>query len=264
MAVLGGALAVFTFVGPPGDSLWYVERGWVLLVGAWFVVMVVAWPSGRFLMRALAALVAAVSSVALLLIANRGAWGQLDWTIARQLRDGARDAAALWTTVPGVEAWTQQLTGAIYQAVELQTQLYPALLALATLAALAIAWWAYRRLAAREARPLAPLREFRFRDELIWVVIAAILLVVVPLDDPLGGPALRTGSNVLAFMAALYALRGAAVILVLFGMPGVVGAVLAALAVLLLYPLVMAATVVVGVSDTWLDLRRRRSAQPRG
>jgi hypothetical protein len=31
---------------------------------------------------------------------------------------------------------------------------------------------------------------------------------------------------------------------------------------LLLYPLVMATTVLVGVTDTWLDIRARRAAAP--
>jgi hypothetical protein len=39
-----------------------------------------------------------------------------------------------------------------------------------------------------------------------------------------------------------------------------VGVVLAVLLLVLLYPLVMAATFIVGLSDTWLDIRTRREA----
>ena len=67
------------------------------------------------------------------------------------------------------------------------------------------------------------------------------------------------GANLLAFMGALYALRGFAVILWLFGTPGLWGAVFGALVFVMLYPIVMATTLMVGVTDTWLDLRARQN-----
>jgi uncharacterized membrane protein len=142
----------------------------------------------------------------------------------------------------------------VYDAADFQAMLYPALLALASIAALAVAWWAYRRLAVRDVSPLGRLRDFSFNDGLAWVLIAGALLLLLPLNDP----AARTGSNLLAFMAALYALRGVAVLLVIGGVPGPLGIAFGALLVLFLYPIVMAAAVVVGLSDTWLDIRTRR------
>ena len=137
--------------------------------------------------------------------------------------------------------------------------LYPALLALATLAGLAVAWWAWGRLVNRPDEDLAPLREFRFSDGLIWLLILGIVLVLLPRAPEL----VRTGSNLLAFMAALYALRGLAVAIFLWGMPGPAGMLLAGLAMILLYPVVVATSVVLGVFDTWLDIRTRRS-EPSG
>ena len=52
--------------------------------------------------------------------------------------------------------------------------------------------------------------------------------------------------------------RGLAVILALFGSPSVLGAMFGVLLVLMLYPIVMATTLMVGLTDTWLDLRARR------
>jgi hypothetical protein len=60
-------------------------------------------------------------------------------------------------------------------------------------------------------------------------------------------------------MAALYALRGFAVMVWLFGTPGLLGLVFGAIVFVLLYPIVMATTLMVGVTDTWLDLRARQS-----
>ena len=51
--------------------------------------------------------------------------------------------------------------------------------------------------------------------------------------------------------------RGAAVILTLATGRGPMTLFIGAIALIFLYPLVMAATLVVGVSDTWLDLRAR-------
>ena len=69
----------------------------------------------------------------------------------------------------------------------------------------------------------------------------------------------REGISVLVFVAQLYALRGAAVLLVIGGAPGPMGWVLVFLVGLLLHPLVMIAMFALGVSDTWLDLRTRQA-----
>jgi hypothetical protein len=78
---------------------------------------------------------------------------------------------------------------------------------------------------------------------------------------PLENVASRAGANLLTFMAALYAVRGLAVLLTLFGSPSLFGALLGALLLVMLYPIVMATTLMVGLTDTWLDLRARRLRQ---
>jgi hypothetical protein len=260
LLLAAAAVGVALFGRPEPEALWYLERGWALLVAAWFLLLVVVRPQARFLPRALVAVGAATLSAALLFAATRGGWTRTDWAIAQQLRAGAADIVALWGPGLATAEWGAQLQAAIYRASEVQVAVYPALLALGSLAALGVAWWGYRRLALREAAPLGRFREFRFPDVLVWVLIAGLVLVLLPL----GEAALRAGSNLLTFMAALYALRGLAVLVVLVGAaPGFLAVVLGALAILFLYPLVVAATLVVGLSDTWLDLRARRRAAPR-
>ena len=259
LIVLGMVLVAVAVIGPREDVLWYAERGWAMLLGAWFIVMVVALPRASFMSRGLAATGAAVASAALVFLANPRGWQSLNWTVGRRLRDGAADVATVWnaqrTTTAAADSagFQQQVSEAIYRAADLQAELYPSLLALASLASLAVGWWMFRRLADREARPLGRLREFRFRDELVWMLIAALFLLVLPL----GGSGRWWGSNVLTFMLALYGVRGAAVILTLATGRGPMTLFLGALALIFLYPLVMAATLLVGVSDTWLDLRSR-------
>jgi hypothetical protein len=245
---LGVLLLALTLVGKRADMLWYAQRGWVLVLGAWFVGMVVARPRASFISRALGAVAGAAATSVVVFLFRQAGWQQLDWTIGRSYRQ------AMATVMQQVDtgAQGQEFAHAMMQAADLTARLYPALLALGSVAALGLAWWAYRRLVARET-PLGLLRDFRFSDDLVWVLIAGLVLVVAPL----GAVATRAGVNVLAFMVALYAVRGVAVLLALVGMPGVVGTIVAVLAALVLYPIVMTGAVVLGITDTWLDLRTR-------
>lgn len=253
--VAAGAVVLgLALVGGGSEPFSLLIRGWALLLGAWFVLLVVVLPRSGFISRALGALGAAFASAALLLLLRRGGWAAADWTVGRQFYDAVADLLSVWTGA-GVQAVTD-LAGDFSRAAELQALLHPALLGLASLAGLAVAWSLARRVP-DGVRPLRPLREFRFRDELIWVLIAGIVLVVLPLSSP---ALVRAGSNLMAFMGVLYALRGVAVLLAVLGTPGVGGLLLAALATLFIPPLVMVATVLVGLTDTWLDLRARRAS----
>lgn len=256
LVVTGAALLLVALWGAPGGALWYFERGWVLVLGGWFVVWVVVLHDATFLSRALASVCATVASTALLFSVQRGGYASVDWAVGERLRRGASEVAAVWSEGLGFGRVAEQLSRSALQLAELQAQLYPALLAIASLAALAVAWWAYRRLALKERSPLGRLREFRFNDTLVWLLIGGLVLLLLPLD----APGTRAGTNLLVFMAALYALRGVAVLAALLGSPGVLATVIGAILVLLLYPLVLTFAAVVGLTDTWLDIRRRRDA----
>lgn len=253
LLLLGAALA-----GMPPEGLAAVERAWALLVGGWFVLAVVLLPEHRFVTRGLTAVAGAFATSLAFLSLRAGSLRRIDEAFSERLREGATSAATAWRGL-GDSTLASELSAAIERAVELQVTLYPALLALATLAGLAVAWWAWGRLVNRPEESLAPLREFRFSDGLIWLLILGIVLVLLPRAPDL----VRTGSNLLAFMAALYALRGLAVAIFLWGMPGPAGMLLAGLAMILLYPVVVATSVMLGVFDTWLDIRTRRS-EPSG
>jgi hypothetical protein len=257
-----GLVLVLSFTGPPPDALWYVERGWALIVGAWFLVAVLALPGSGFLTRAMVAVAASLGSASVVLAVRGGAFARVDELISNRLRASGRDILEVGRTWPGSEALRDQYVRAIERFVEIQTQIFPALLALGSIAGLAVAWWAFRRLTARGSEPFGPLREFRFHDGLVWLLISGLALLLLPLD----GLASRAGSNLLAFMAALYALRGVAVLVALTGamggVPGPLAMILGGLLAVLLYPVVVATTFVVGLTDTWLDIRKRRETPP--
>src|SRR5665647_1845904 len=93
---------------------------------------------------------------------------------------------------------------------ERSAALFPALLALETLAALGLAWALYHRVGrARIGAPLASLRLFRFNDQFIWGLVGGLALLVVPGLGPVRG----LGANMLVFFGVLYGLRGAGVAL---------------------------------------------------
>lgn len=256
LLALGAFIGWLAFRSPPAaDTLWYFERGWVLLLGAWFLVMVTLRPDWRFLPRALAALGATVATAAILLVASRGGFAVLDGAVAEHVRTSAEQALAMWRPAEG-QTLREEVTRTVYMVADIQAKLFPALLGLASLAGLGVAWWAFGRIAQGEPQPLGRLREFRFRDEFVWLFLGGMLLMLLPLNQL----ATRAGENLLAFMAALYALRGAAVLLVIGGAPGPLGLVIGAVLVVFLYPFVMATTFLVGLSDTWLDIRARREA----
>src|SRR5262249_52737984 len=87
--------------------------------------------------------------------------------------------------------------------------LFPSLLALESILALAIAWAMYHRLSrARLGPPLGPLREFRFNDQLVWGLIVGLTIVFLPTLASVR----VVGNNLLVFFGALYAVRGLGVL----------------------------------------------------
>lgn len=254
LVLLGLVLLGTTFIGQAGGTLWWFGRGWALILSAWFVVAVALLPHLTLTMRALTAVGGAAASAALLFLLNRRSWESVDWSVTQQLRNGAADLRAFWAGRMRNQTLATEMSGALDRFADWQTAAYPAMLALASLAALVLAWWLWRRLVAQDPRPIGPLRDFRFSDHLVWLAVAGIMLVVLPT----GAAFSRAGANLLAFMAALYALRGLAVLLALFGAPGMLGMLFGAFIFVLLYPIVMATTLMVGLTDTWLDLRARK------
>lgn len=144
------------------------------------------------------------------------------------------------------------------------TGLYPSLLLLESLVALALAWATYHRFGrARLGPPLAPLRDFRFNDQLVWGLIVGLTIVFLP---TLSGFELF-GRNLLVFFGALYAVRGLGV-LSWFLAPRVLAVAAAVGFAMLWAPFLNVVAVLgfmslalaafgLGLGDTWADWRNR-------
>mgnify|MGYP006277878991 CR=1 FL=1 len=250
-----GALAVLlAFGGTAGGGLWYLERGWGLLLGGWFLALTLRWPRHRFLARGLGAVAGAFAVMALLFWVQPGYWSVVDWAVTDRMEEGMSAALEAFRYMRGAEGLSGAFEARAAEAMALQGTIFPALLGLASLASLGLAWWLWTRLSLGEKEgALAPLKEFRFDDQLVWVLILGLAVLVLA-SDALG----RVGTNAVVFMAALYALRGAAVVLFLTGGVSVFGAVLFVVGILFLAPLLVTGAFIIGLGDTWLNLRARR------
>jgi hypothetical protein len=142
--------------------------------------------------------------------------------------------------------------------------IFPSLLALESVIALAIAWSVYHRLSrTRLGPPLAQLKEFRFNDQLVWGLILGLLILFLPklafVRD--------LGRNLLVFFSAIYAVRGLGV-LSFFTAPGTLAVTATVGFAMLWWPVLNAIAALgfmilgvaafgLGLGDTWADWRNR-------
>ncbi len=250
LLLLAGAGLGFREAGP----LWFIERGWALLLAGGFALSTALAPGRRVFDRSLAAVAVAGVTVVVLAVLRRELPADLDWRITGQFSQAL--AAYDFNAWGGrsVEATVRRIAS-VWEAV------YPAMLALASISALGVAGFILGRVRG-ERRPLSPLREFRFGDHLVWVLVLGLALLVLPA----GAWAARAGGNMVTVMGGLYLLRGLAVLVWLGASVLSSGWAIAVwvLAALVLYPVTAGAALVMGVSDTWLDLRSRHGVRTDG
>jgi hypothetical protein len=247
-------------------------RGWTLLLAGTFGIACLFGPSRPFFTRALGA-VGATFALALLMslfapAAFSGASGAVAAEFAQrnsESLDLLHKAIAQWgEKVPSLglmQEQTEQQLNAMAKAGQL---MFPALLALQSLAALALAWAAYHRLSRqRIGAPLAPLRDFRFKGQLVWGLRVGLVNRVLPSRGRMRG----LGANLVLFFGALYAVRGLGV-LAWFMAPSTFAMTLIAGAVLVFVPVIQVVALLgfmtlgitalgLGVGDTWADWRGR-------
>ena len=275
VAVAIGLLTIAP-VGRPTYST--LERGWaVLLAAAFGLVCEASPPTTRFFPRALTALALTVSIAGMLAAATPGARRATADAVRGDV--GSRpNAAVAWMRTSersaGWERWrgstmgssldvaAQTVEGVLASLPEDAAPLFPALLALESLAALALAWGLYHRISrTRLGEQLGLLRDFRFTDQLAWGLIAGIVLFLIPT-----GAWRATGMNLILFFGVLYSVRGLGVLVWFLetthaGAPAIV--TLAIVAGVLSAPAAIGLGLV-GLGDTWMDWRHRSGgATPR-
>ena len=255
--VVAAVLAVIVTLGATArGGMWYLERGWTIILAGFFVVLTMRWPGSRFFPRALGALVGTFALVAVLMVLRPGSWGMVDWFVTEGVMKSvslAMNLVSAWD--PDVEIPAAMVNTA-FEMAALQGRLFPALLGLSSLAALGVAWWTYVRLSAGSDQGLGPLQDFRFNDHFVWLLLVGLAFIVLGLGDAWT----RAGTNAVVFMGGLYAVRGAAVVLFFNGGISLFGFLVMVLGMLVFAPLLTMSALVIGVGDTWLDLRAKAEA----
>jgi Predicted membrane protein (DUF2232) len=273
--VLLAIAALFSGAPRGGPGLAYVEleRGWIVLFAAAFGFVSLAGRSARFFPRALVSIVVALSLASVALLGVSRSVPAVRQAISAE---EARRTALI------EQRWQAYVNTPVYKsamasvpdnkaAVEMQEtthdllttlpareglRFFPALLALESLCALALAWALYHRLSrARIGAPLARLRDFRFNDQLVWGVVVGIVFLAVPTLHAWRG----VGANLTLFFGTLYAVRGTGVLawFLRSARPGLVTLLAVALLAGMLAPAFALGLGLIGLGDTWEDWRAK-------
>lgn len=279
------ALVAWSAFGPADDFARF-ERAWVFLLAGGLVVALAWRPpavAGVVGTGLVAVAVAAVAG-AVLMAVTRFSWAELHWLATRHYGAQVRFVVGALATAAGPAGSTADSTAAAPAMVDaleqsalvmvrVVSQMLPAFVLVQSLAAIAVAWAVYRAVARNpEAAELPALRDFRFNDHLIWgVVLALTALVVVPalagmgvVDARVEGAARLVGGNLAVFFGSLYVMRGLGVAFataVAMGLGGPAPVIIGLITMVFLMPVVVAASLTLGVTDTWVDWRRRLGAK---
>lgn len=266
-AVAVALTAMLLTSGMPGagESYRMLVYGWVVVLAASFGLVSLLAPTQPFLPRALVtvAVAMAVGLLGTTLFGNgfervRAAVyseaarraDQIDLAGQRRFSTADwRDAESRQPRLTSVRVAYDEWVHALPQRTLF---LLPSLLALQSLAGLALGWELFHRLSRHGiGPPLAPLREFRFNDQFVWAVAVGLTILVLP-EFAEGRVA---AANILVFFGTLFVLRGLAVLVALRR-----GRWLLPVVVLLLFvawPVALVSALALGLADIWIDIRRR-------
>jgi len=276
LAVVWVAVAAWILVQPaPAGAFFNLVRGWSLLLAGSFGLVCLFGTGRPFFSRALGA--AAMALTLVLLMSSRGPLTPARAQLAMQSEFARRNTETLAMfrsalqqhpevvkSMPQVASLPGEVEGQLHTLAGTGADLFPSLLLLESLIALALAWGTYHRISrTRLGAPLGFLKDFRFNDQFVWGLIAGMTIVFVPALHFLDS----TGRNLLVFFGALYAIRGFGV-LSWFLAPGALAAALLVGFAMLWWPVLNAVAVLgfmllalaafgLGLGDTWADWRSR-------
>lgn len=255
----------WTAFGPYASTYTILVAGWTLLLVSTFGVVSVVIPNVPFFSRALSTVAIALGIGCLLMVVKPNGGENVRYAMESEF-DRRTDQTLSWfhsvtssyewrqavKDRPSLDLMTRESAAQLAELPARAVGFIPVLLALESIAALALAWTLYHRLA---DAPIGPafgyLRDFRFNDQLIWgLAVGATIYFLPPFQD---GSVI--GLNLLLFFGAIYLLRGVGV-LSWVGRGRKVGLVLIFLTAFV--PLIVCALALgVGVGDTWMDWRKR-------
>jgi hypothetical protein len=253
--IISGMWTVLWLNQAEGLAGQFARAGAVLLTGT-FLALTVWQPSAKF-SRALSATALAGAALTLWMWRLDVGWGAIRRAVENDLWSTNREAMLRLGMLGEAGSPGQALLDQMSEMVRTIGAFYPALLFLAGLAGLRLAWSWYHRVVARPIGPSpAAFAAFRFSDQLVWGWVVGLALCLL-------GPSpewTAAGSNLLLVWSVLYAVRGLAVFSA--GSRRVPVPVIATLGIIAMFllPFVLGGLTLLGLADTWLDFRRRLAA----
>ncbi len=268
LALLGTAGLSILWLAWSGGIADQVANATAILMTGGFVVLSAAGPRPAFTRAAWAVILAVLAVTAWCLVWGI-AWHDIELALTRQWWATCRQLAEASRLTSGQDPG--DFLNRLADAGQPLARLFPARLVVSGILGLVLASTWHERIAGRPfGRPAGALGNFRFTDHLVWVLIVAVAIMLLPnvhllqsLADrsPVADVLLYTvaywqpvASNVLLVCTALYAARGAAV-LSRFVSPGP-AIVLLVIATIFLLPFALIGLATVGLADTWLNFRR--------
>lgn len=251
-------------------ALWAAQPGGLLeelirasaVVSAGLGVLVLLLTPGSVSTRALrGTAVVVLGTVALALVVGLR-WRDVELAVVHQGMEAQQAAMALLTRGGNTpDPVTLDALRSLAEGLRPMAPFFPGALALVLFAGLCLAALLSPRIVGHAVAPVpGRFDDFRFSDQLVWVLILGLAGVLFAGSTPLAGPA----SSLVAFGVGLYALRGSAVLATalryaprLFVVMLVVGAVF-------LVPFAVGGLALLGLADIWLDFRRRMAPPPSG
>lgn len=253
IGLLSLALLWLTVAG--GGRVAAVMSAYILLVTAAFASLVLLRPE-PILKRALRSILLGGIATALLIqiVWGTEGWGAISWEVTRDAGYTFR-----WAVEVSPPGWIDAMFAIYEPMVRFVSLTWPGMLALQTLAGLALAWQLHLRLTALPlGAPLARFRDFAIGDGWVWGIVAWIAVLILPVSSALH----VAGANLGLIAGALYVLRGAAIVVTfaeVFGISTITLVIFAAAAAALAVPMlfVLPGLCTLGITDTWYQYRRR-------
>lgn len=230
-----------------------IQQAWALFLTGAFVVLML---SGRraILSGALLATAGALGAATAWAWYLGTRWQDIQLAVAHMGWEARRELL----NTPGLDATRAEslkiVLDSLGDGIGTMARLYPGMLVLSALPGLAFAWAWYHRLASRPVgEPAGRFSQFRFNDQLIWLVVLSAAGLILPVPEGLQ----QLMANLALVTGGLYVARGAAILWgSVEGLPLPL-LVLCCVGVLLILPVALGACVALGLADTWVDFRRR-------
>lgn len=255
LAGLIGAMSASLLVltAQSGARLAAVTSAYIVIVTAAFIGLILMRPAPPPILRQTlrALVIGGLATGALIQILwGSEAWGALAW-------EATREAGVTMRSLVEVAPDTFMIYEPMVRFVSLT---WPGMLALQTLAGLALAWHLYRRVAAAGPAP-SSFKDFRMGDGWVWGIVAWLGVLILPVSNVLH----VAGTNLGLVASVLFMLRGAAIVVTfaeVFGVSVVALVIMAGVAAALAVPLlfVLPGLCTLGITDTWYQYRRRLAA----